>query len=379
MSAPPSHSRLLPPRRRWYAILRMIKSNPLAVLIYSLAAASVVLAAFAFFPSLAGFHRSEESPRNELGFRLGLGSYCINNASCGSANCATGPVGMANDRCSPPSMVWIPSGTFTMGSPGEELGRDSDEAQHRVTISRPFFLGDREVTQGQWKALSGGINPSYFQNAKGTKDRSVNVNDDRPVEQVDWYSAVAFANAKSAAEGLTACYTLTGCTDAANGWKDGIHSGCTGAWSVGPSCRGYRLPTESEWEYAARAGTTTATYLGNLTGDVTDCTNSQGNLSPIAWFCSNATGSTQTVGKLGANDLGLHDMLGNANEWTGDWNGTYPEIVTDPTGDETGSTRVFRGGSWYHPARQARASFRFFAAPGSQANYLGFRLARTAP
>jgi formylglycine-generating enzyme required for sulfatase activity len=196
---------------------------------------------------------------------------------------------------------------------------------------------------------------------------------------MDWYAAVAFANARSAAEGLTSCYTLTGCSDAANGWKDGIHSGCTDAAFVGLTCTGYRLPTESEWEYAARAGTSTATYGGNLSGEVLDCTTAQANLDGIAWWCKNSGIRTHAVGGKSANSFGLSDMLGNVWEWTGDWYDTYPGTVTDPSGATTGSYRVGRGGSWFFDARDARAAGRYTDPPFALRLYLGFRLSRTAP
>jgi formylglycine-generating enzyme required for sulfatase activity len=276
-------------------------------------------------------------------------------------------------------MNYIPAGTFTMGSPSTEVGRGTNETQHSVTISRSFFMEQKEVTQGQWKALSGGTtNPSCFQSITGTVCTTSNANDNGPAEQLDWYAAVAFANARSAAEGLTSCYTLTGCTDAASGWKDGIHSGCTGATFVGLTCTGYRLPTESEWEYAARAGTSSATYLGNLSGTVTDCTTAQANLDGIAWYGCNAANRTQAVGGKTSNAFGLYDMLGNVWEWTGDWYGTYPATVTDPTGPATGSYRVIRGGSWGTNAAFERAAFRNSFTPVRYSN-LGFRLSRTAP
>ena len=311
-----------------------------------------------------------------------LGTACTLNAECASGNCATDPAGTANDRCAPTGMNYIPAGTFTMGSPSGELGRESDETQHSVTISRSFFLGQTEVTQGQWKALSGGINPSYFQDTTCIYGcaSTESANDSGPAEQMDWYAAVAFANAKSTAEGLTACYTLTGCADVANGWKDGIHEGCTGDTYAGLACTGYRLPTESEWEYAARAGTSTATYLGNLSGRVTDCTatTAQANLDGIAWWCRNSQ-RTHAVGGKSANSFGLYDMLGNVWEWTGDWYGTYPGTVTDPTGATTGSARVGRGGSGVNDARSARAAFRGYFTPAVRGDVLGFRLSRTAP
>ncbi|MBU6163107.1 MAG: SUMF1/EgtB/PvdO family nonheme iron enzyme, partial [Myxococcales bacterium] len=184
-----------------------------------------------------------------------LGGPCYGNATCNEGlECDSGmcaePVTIVVPFVVPDGFVRIDPGTFTMGSPTGELGRDELETQHTVRLTRRFLMQTTEVTQGQWTSLSGGINPSCFQSTSGTECSTSNSNDSGPVEQVDWYSAVAFANALSVREGLSACYTLTGCSDAANGWKDGAHSGCTGATFAGLSCTGYRLPTESEWEYA---------------------------------------------------------------------------------------------------------------------------------
>ncbi len=308
-----------------------------------------------------------------------LGAACTANADCASGFCATAPNGTENDRCAPAGMVWIPAGSFRMGSPTGELGRETDETQHSVTLTRAFFIDRTEVTQGAWEALSGGVNPSCFQSTTGTSCTTTSANDGGPVEQVDWYSALGFANARSAAEGLTACYTLTGCADPTNGWKDGVHTGCTGATFVGLRCDGYRLPTEAEWEYAARAGTTTATYAGNLSGTVTGCTTAQANLDGIAWWCKNSGSRTQAVGGKTANAWGLRDMLGNVWEWTWDWYGSYPGTVTDPLGATTGSNRVGRGGSWSGNASYARSASRGSDGPDERYNTVGLRLARSLP
>jgi formylglycine-generating enzyme required for sulfatase activity len=293
------------------------------------------------------------------------GAACTLHVECDSGNCATGPTGTANDRCAPIGMNYIPAGTFTMGSPLTEVRRSDNEEEHTVTISRGFFIDQTEVTQGQWKARSGGTNPSWFQSPTGTDQTISNSNDSGPAEEMDWYAAVAFANARSAARGLTSCYTLTGCTDAANGWKDGVHSGCTGAIFAGLTCTGYRLPTESEWEYAARAGTTEARY---------------GPFDSVGWFINSGGLRTQAVAGKTANNFGLYDMLGNVEEWTGDWySGDWPGTVTDPTGPTVGSDRVFRGGSWFSQPWNARAASRFADMPYTRENDRGFRLAMTAP
>jgi formylglycine-generating enzyme required for sulfatase activity len=278
-------------------------------------------------------------------------------------------------------MNYIPAATFTMGSPSGELGRATDETQHSVTISRSFFLGQTEVTQGQWKALSGGTNPSCFQSTTGTTCTTSNANDSGPAEQLDWYSAVGFANARSASEGLLSCYTLTGCTDAADGWKEGNHSGCTGATFAGLTCTGYRLPTESEWEYAARAGTTTATYLGNLSGAVDDCTTPQPSLDGIAWWCRNSGERTRPVKSKEPNSWGLYDTLGSVYEWQTDWFGSYPGRVADPIGPPTppGFSRVARGGAWNIRSLGQRAADRMGNSPTARFSIYGLRLARTAP
>ena len=236
------------------------------------------------------------------------------------------------------AMVKIPAGSFTMGSSTSEPARKPDETQHRVTLTKDFYLMKYEVTQGRYKAITG-RNPSGFSRC-GL---------DCPVEKVSWYDAVKYANMLSDSQGLSRCYS---------------GSGDTTEWDK--SCTGYRLPTEAEWEYAARAGQSTS---------------SAGSEDPrtVAWFDHNSGGRPHPVGTKQPNAWGLHDMNGNVWEWVWDWRANYTGDTTDPTGPATGSSRVVRGGSWGSDAWDMRIAYRFQMSPGSRRyNSFGFRLARTA-
>jgi formylglycine-generating enzyme required for sulfatase activity len=213
--------------------------------------------------------------------------------------------------------VLIPAGTFMMGS---EDGDSDERPVHQVTISRPFYLGKYEVTQGQWQAIMG-KNPSLFQGGPNY-----------PVEQVWWTDVQAFLQRLNAKEG---------------GEK-------------------YRLPTEAEWEYAARAGSTTAYSFGNDAAQLKD----------YAWFKDNSGAKTQPVGKLKPNAWGLYDMHGNVMEWVLDWYGPYPATpVTDPQGPPSGTHRMRRGGAWNNAAAICRSANRY-SAPGFRDDFLGFRVLR---
>ena len=253
----------------------------------------------------------------------------------------------------------IPAGTFTMGSPVAEPGRDTDETEHSVTLSRSFEMMETEVTQDQFYDMLA-YRPSSFGSCGG----------DCPVERVSWHEAAAYANALSASASLAQCYTCTG---------SGTTVSCTPSttYSTPHDCPGYRLPTEAEWEYAARAGTTTGTYNGTST--YTDCTMPNDVVNPIAWFCGNSGPSTHPVGDRTPNAWGLYDILGNVWEWCSDWHDTYPGTVTDPWGPGTGSTKVIRSGSWGDNARGIRAADRINYTPILVDSHLGFRLVRTLP
>jgi formylglycine-generating enzyme required for sulfatase activity len=246
-------------------------------------------------------------------------------------------------------MVRIEPGTFRMGSPEDEEGRHPDETQVDVEITRAFFLGRYEVTQGEWRALMGN-NPSEFSSC----------GDRCPVETVGWWDAVAYANARSRQEGLPECYVLAGCsgTPGRQGYV------CREVTSGGLDCIGYRLPTEAEWEYGARAGTTGPWY---------------GEVDAVAWWGDNSGDRTREVGGRQANAWGLHDMPGNVWEWTNDWYTYRLPGGRDPVGPGSGSYRVARGGSWYSDAVFVRAAVRNHLEPANRRGFLGLRLARSTP
>jgi formylglycine-generating enzyme required for sulfatase activity len=232
--------------------------------------------------------------------------------------------------------IKIPAGTFMMGSPDTESGRWDDEGpQHQVTISKGFELQATEVTQGQWVAVMGS-NPSAFKNPEHCPGEHVESGGMRmcpnnPVEWVNWNMAQEFIQKL-------------------NSRGDGYR---------------YRLPTEAEWEYAARGGT-----IGPYAGDV----------EAMAWYEVNSGSTTHPVAKKKANAWGLYDMHGNVWEWTADWRGDYSSgAVTDPTGPSTGSYRVSRGGSWGSRAPVCRSADRFYDSPVNRYGILGFRLLRTNP
>ena len=228
----------------------------------------------------------------------------------------------------PDHLVWIPSGSFTMGSPSTEQDRNSQEGpQTQVTISRGFWMSKHETTQEDYLAAIGS-NPSA-----DSTDLT------RPVEQVNWYDATNY------------CGNLTILERAAGRL---------------PSGYAYRLPTEAEWEYCCRAGSTTRFGYG----DDPDYT----QLGEYAWLYSNSGGTTHPVGGRRPNAWGLYDMHGNVWEWCLDWRGTYPGgSVTDTTGPNTGSERVVRGGGWNNFGWLCRTAYRYSYSPESKNNNLGFR------
>lgn len=216
----------------------------------------------------------------------------------------------------------IPAGTFMMGSGTEEEADEDEQPQHQVTLSRPFYLQTTPVTQGQWHQVMG-ENPSFFREC----------GEDCPVEHVSWEEVQEFIEKLNRMEG----------TDQ------------------------YRLPTEAEWEYACRAGSTGSFCFGD----------DEAELEKYAWYEKNSETSTHPVGLLKASPWGLHDVHGNVYEWCQDWYGQYPPgPVTDPEGPSSGEYRVLRGGSWNGDAEDLRSAYRLRFSPGYRYNHIGFRVAK---
>jgi formylglycine-generating enzyme required for sulfatase activity len=252
----------------------------------------------------------------------------VTNAALRNAIIATGYAWRVRDNASQIEMLLVPPGTFNMGcSPSTVYACNADEDPvHAVTLTNAFYVGRYEVTQAQWTARMGS-NPSTHQGAEFPAAPS------QPVEQVSWTTSQEFL-----------------------------------------SLTGLRLPTEAEWEYAYRAGSSTAFH--SMPGYVNG-TNEDGQVGTIAWFGPNAVARPRPVGQRAANSLGLHDMSGNVWEWVNDWYGMYPAAdQTNPTGPVSGSNRILRGGSWISPSSDIRASSRGIQSPNNAGSDTGFRVAR---
>lgn len=252
-------------------------------------------------------------------------------------------------------LVLVEAGTFLMGSSVEEIGRESDETRHRVTISRDFLMSRYEITQEEYRRVVG-ANPSRFSG------------EDLPVENLSWVDAISYCNLRSEIEGLEPAYAVV-----------------AGRVAWNRAANGYRLPTEAEWEYAARGG-----HLAESHGSHRDDADAPAggalrysgadDLNAVGWYAENSGYRTQPVGSKRPNELGLHDMTGNVSEWVFDIYGPYPAgPVTDPAGPAFGASRVERGGGWYASARFCRVANRNDSPPGTRSAGLGFRVVRNAP
>ena len=292
-------------------------------------------------------------------------------------------------QCCQPSiclaMVFVEGGTFRLGAavqPGTELETSGTEVaitnNHDVTLSN-FCMSETPVTQAQFLAVMG-VSPSYFNVAPYLPSGN------KPVEQVSWYDAITFCNKLSLRDSKTPVYSVKvgGVEiDWANLSYFAIPTSSNTNWNAATmdmSANGYRLPTEAEWEYAAREGQESVTVQSG--GLFLDLYYSGGNTAnDVAWYRGNngisgtPTYGTKPVKQKRSNALGLYDMSGNVWEWCWDWYGAYTNTPAEnPTGPASGSSRVYRGGSWNNAASNARVSDRSTDGPFTRINYRGFRL-----
>jgi uncharacterized repeat protein (TIGR02543 family) len=262
------------------------------------------------------------------------------------------------------NMVWVAGGTFTMGSPQTGAYSMEESPQHSVTLSG-FYMGKYEVTQEQYKAVMGSIDSSNPSSAVPGESETPGK---LPVVSVSWYDALVFCNKLSIKEGLSPSYSISGRTDPA-AWGD-VPTNNNETWNavvIVTGSSGYRLPTEAQWEYACRAGTTTNYNTGDTISDNT------------GWYEENSNDKAHKVGLKTANAWGLYDMHGNVAEWCWDRTGFYfSDAQTNPMGASSGTRRVLRGGAFDDIESFLRSARRYIYTPYPYVRFgdIGFRLVR---
>lgn len=262
-------------------------------------------------------------------------------------------------------MILVPGGTFTMGDTRQVVDEDFNDNElptHTVTVN-PFFIGKYMVTQSEY---------SKYMPSSEMWVAKLGLGKNYPAYGVSWYAAIKYCNLRSLAEGLNPCYTILGSTNPADWGKVPFWEDST--WDAAIcdfGANGYRLPTEAEWEYAARGGTNDPDYLYSGSDDI--------NL--VAWYGDNASDASHPVGNRKPNGIGTYDMSGNLYEWCWDWysNSYYSSSPkNNPTGPVNGSSRVVRGGDWRVSAYHCRVANRFEFAPYCNNGCFGFRVCRSA-
>jgi formylglycine-generating enzyme required for sulfatase activity len=263
----------------------------------------------------------------------------------------------------PENFVLVTGGTFTMGDTRGQGDPDDELPTHTVTLNS-FYIGKYEVTQAEYS--------QYMQPGSGWTS-SFGLGDNYPAYFVSWYAILKYCNLRSIAEGLTPCYTINGSTDPAN-WG-AVPTSNNSTWNAAIcnwNANGYRLPTEAEWEYAARGATNNPDYLYSGSDDI----------NAVAWYDGNNSPSgSKPVGTKAPNGIGTYDMSGNVYEWCWDWySSSYynSSPQNNPTGPASGSYRVLRGGGWGGSAYYCRVAYRFSSTPYSS-DAIGFRLCRAVP
>ncbi|NLO43483.1 MAG: formylglycine-generating enzyme family protein [Candidatus Cloacimonetes bacterium] len=255
-------------------------------------------------------------------------------------------------------MIHVSGGTFIMGRT-QGSGESNELPTHSVTLNS-FSIGKYQVSQSEYQAIMGSNPASGY-----------GVGSYYPVYYVSWYDAIKYCNLRSMSEGFMPVYSISGSTNP-DDWGS-VPSSSNATWNVAVcnwNANGYRLPTEAEWEYAARGATNNPDYLYSGSDIIDD----------VAWYCDNSS-KARLVGGKSANGLGIYDMSGNVYEWCWDryvWDYYESSPSNNPSGPENGSYRVLRGGSWVNYRDRCRVSYRGYFAPYNEGNYVGFRVCRTA-